>query len=212
MQSHRGSRDAVLSNVQAEATAPIAPPPNSPDDVTREPIHTRNIRFEGFRRSDGLFEIVGQLADRKPFEFAPPSGPRVVPANEPIHDIGVCVVFDVDMVIHAVTTTMRAYPYRDCSGGGESLQALVGLRIGAGWSGEVRKRLPTGETCTHLREILIPLATAAIQAVNPLRSQSLLDAIDANGKPQKVDSCYAYGASRELVLQRWPAFHRPDER
>lgn len=178
------------------------------DNITREPIHTRQIRFECFRRSDGLFEVVGTVGDCKPFDFAPPSGPRVVPANEPIHDIGVCVVVDLDLVIQAVSTVMRAYPYRDCVGGGESLQALVGLRIGAGWSGEVRKRLPTGETCTHLREILIPLATAAIQALNPLRAQSLMDATDANGRPLKIDSCYAYGVSRELVLQRWPAFHK----
>jgi len=189
--------------------APIPHATDSTDEVTREPLHTRNISFEGFRRSDGLFEIVGQLVDRKPHDFAPPSGPRVVPANEPIHDIGIRVVFNIDMVIRAVTTTMRAYPYHDCMGGGDSLQALVGVRIGAGWGGEVRKRLPAGETCTHLREILIPLATAAIQAVNPLRSQVLLDATDANGKPLKIDSCYAYGESRELVLQRWPAFHRP---
>jgi hypothetical protein len=187
------------------------PETHTADEVTREPIHNRSIRFEGFRRSDGLFEMLGQLTDCKPHAFTPPSGMRVVPANESIHDIGVCVVFDLDMVIHAVTTTMRAYPYRDCIGGGDSLQALVGLRIGAGWSGEIRKRLPSGETCTHLREILIPLATAAIQAVNPQRAQSLLDRTDANGKPLKVDSCYAYGASRELVLLRWPAFHRPSK-
>ncbi|MBU9222206.1 DUF2889 domain-containing protein [Burkholderia multivorans] len=178
--------------------------------VTREPLHTRQITFEGFRRSDGLFEIEGYLTDRKPHDFAPPSSPRVVPANEPIHDLGLRVVFDLDMIVHQVETFIRAYPYRECPGGGATLQALVGLRIGAGWSGEVRKRLPPGDTCTHLREILIPLATAAIQTVNPLRSQTLLDATDASGKPLKIDSCFAYGASRELVLQRWPAFHRPD--
>ncbi|PRE16133.1 DUF2889 domain-containing protein [Burkholderia multivorans] len=178
--------------------------------VAREPLHTRQITFEGFRRSDGLFEIEGYLTDRKPHDFAPPSSPRVVPAHEPIHDLGLRVVFDLDMIVHEVETFIRAYPYRECPGGGATLQALVGLRIGAGWSGEVRKRLPPGDTCTHLREILIPLATAAIQTVNPLRSQTLLDATDASGKPLKIDSCFAYGASRELVLQRWPAFHRPD--
>jgi hypothetical protein len=115
------------------------------------------------------------------------------------------------MIVRAVSTYIRAYPYRECPGGGDSLQALVGLRIGAGWSGEVRKRLPTGDTCTHLREILIPLATAAIQSVNPLRSQVLLEATDANGKPLKIDSCYAYGVSREVVMQRWPTFHRPEK-
>ncbi|WP_175997589.1 DUF2889 domain-containing protein [Burkholderia stabilis] len=181
------------------------------EHITREPLHTRYIAFDGFRRSDGLFEIEGHLTDLKSHDFAPPSGARVVPANDPIHDIGLCVVFDLDMVIHAVSTVIRAYPYRECPGGGASLQALVGLRIGAGWSAEVRKRLPSGDTCTHLREILIPLATAAIQTVNPLRSRGLLDATDASGKPLKIDSCYAYGASRELVLQRWPTFHRQDQ-
>lgn len=178
-------------------------------EVTREALHVRRIEFQGFRRSDGLFEVEGHLTDQKPHDFTPPSGLRVVPANDFIHDIGLQVVFDLDMVVHAVSTFIRAYPYRECPGGGESLQALVGLRIGAGWSGEVRKRLPAGETCAHLREILIPLATAAIQAVNPLRAHRLLDATDANGKPRKIDSCYAYGASRELVRQHWPAFHRP---
>ncbi|WP_025597779.1 DUF2889 domain-containing protein [Burkholderia sp. WSM2230] len=181
------------------------------DDVTREPLHVRHIEFNGFRRSDGLFEIEGHLTDQKSHDFTPPSGLRTVPAHDLIHDIGLRVVFDLDMIVRAVSTYLRAYPYRECPGGGDSLQALVGLRIGAGWSGEVRKRLPTSETCTHLREILMPLATAAIQSVNPLRSQVLLEATDASGKPLKIDSCYAYGASREVVMQRWPAFHQPEK-
>lgn len=188
------------------------PNPVSDDDITRESLHVRHISFEGFRRSDGLFEIVGHLTDRKPRDFTPPSGARVVPANESIHDIGLRVVFDLDMIVRAVSTCMRAYPYRECSGGGESLQGIVGLRIGAGWSGEVRKRLPTGETCAHLREILIPLATAAIQSVIPFRAQTLVDERDASGKPRKIDSCHAYGASRELVREHWPEYYRPDER
>ncbi|WP_433705336.1 DUF2889 domain-containing protein [Paraburkholderia sacchari] len=209
MQSHCGSGDAASGDVQTDATASISPA-LAQDGVTREPLHVRHIAFEGFRRSDGLFEIEGCLTDRKSHDFTPPSGPRTVPAGEFIHDIGLRVVFDLDMIVRAVGTFIRAYPYRECPGGGASLEALVGLRIGAGWSSEVRKRLPPGETCTHLREILIPLATAAIQTVNPLRSQSLLDATDADGRPLKIDSCYAYGASREVVLQRWPTFHRPN--
>lgn len=183
-----------------------------PGDITREPIHTRLIDFQGFRRSDGLFEVEGRVTDRKPHDFTPPGSQRTIPANALIHDIRVRVVFDLDMIVREVITSLEAYPYRECPGGGDSLQALVGLCIGAGWSGEVRKRLPSGETCAHLREILAPLATAAIQAVNPLRSQVLLDAVDADGKPRKIDSCFAYGASRELVLQHWPAYHRPGVR
>lgn len=180
-------------------------------EVTREELHVRRIEFRGFRRSDGLFEVQADLTDRKPHEFNPPSGGRRVPANEAIHDHGLRVVFDADMVIRAVETSIRAYPYRECSQGGETLQALVGLRIGAGWGGEIRRRLPAANTCTHLREMLIPLATAAFQSMHMVRMQQQRDEVDAQGKPRKIDSCYAYGASRELVQKLWPAFHQaPD--
>jgi len=39
-----------------------------------------------------------------------------------------------------------------CPGGGDSLRALIGLRMGTGWNGEVRKRLSSCDTCTHLKE------------------------------------------------------------
>jgi hypothetical protein len=32
--------------------------------------------------------------------------------------------------------------------------------------------------------------------------------VGADGRPLKIDSCYAYGAERELVRLRWPRFHR----
>lgn len=177
-------------------------------EVTREELHLRRIEFRGFRRSDGLFEVQADLTDRKPDDFTPPSGTRMIPANAPIHDHGLRVVFDADMVIRAVESSIRSYPYRECPQGGGTLEALVGLRIGAGWSSEVRRRLPAADTCTHLREMLIPLATAAFQSMHAVRMQQL-EETDAQGRPRKIDSCYAYGASRELVQQLWPAFHRP---
>lgn len=176
--------------------------------VTREELHFRRLDFRGFRRSDGLFEVEARLTDRKPHDFQPPSGPRVVPAGDTIHDHGLRVVFDGGMVIREIGTAIRAYPYPECPQGGETLQALVGLRIGPGWSTELRKRLPAGDTCTHLKEMMIPLASAAYQSMHAVRLHQR-DEVDANGRPLKIDSCYAYGASRELVLQHWPAFHRP---
>lgn len=179
------------------------------DGIPREELHLRQIQFRGWRRGDGLFEIQASLTDRKPHDFRPPSGSRTVAAGEAVHDLGLTLVFDAEMVVRAVSTFISAHPYRECPGGGAALQAIVGLKIGAGWSGEVRKRLPSGETCTHLRELLIPLASAAMQSMTSLRSQEDLEARDPDGRPRKIDSCYAYGASRELVLQRWPSFHKP---
>ena len=179
------------------------------DDIPREELHLRQILFRGWRRADGLFEIEANLTDRKPHDFRPPSDVHVVAAGDAIHDLGLTLVIGADMVVREVRTSFDAYPYRPCNGGGESLQALIGLKIGAGWSGEVRKRLPTGDTCAHLRELLIPLASAATIALTSARNPADLDALGPDGTPRKIDTCYAYGASRELVLQRWPSFHKP---
>jgi hypothetical protein len=178
------------------------------DAITREELHHRRIDLRGFRRSDGLFEVEAQLTDRKTHDFSPPSGGRQVAAGDAIHDHGLRVVFGDDMVIRQVATAMRAYPYRERPGGGDSLQALVGLQIGPGWAGELRKRLPAGDTCTHLKEMMIPLASAAFQTLYSVRTGHV-DAKDASGRPRKIDSCYAYGASRALVALQWPAFHQP---
>ena len=163
--------------------------------------------MRGFRRSDGLFELEGRVTDRKPVDFAPPSDVRVIPAGAAIHDMGVRLVFDEAMVVREVSTFIDAWPYADCPGGGASLQALVGLPIGAGWAAEVRKRLPPSETCTHLREILLPMASAAFQTMTVTRLH-LPPPLDAQGRPVQLGSCYAYGTDRQIVAQRWPQFAR----
>lgn len=176
-------------------------------DTAREPLHMRRIEFHAFRRGDGLFEVEARLTDCKPYDFELPSNQRTVPANAPIHDLGVRVVFGRDMRVHAVHPVARAYPYRDCAHGGDALQALVGLRIGPGWSKALRTQLPASENCTHLKEMLSGLATVAYQAMASERRE-LFETTTPDGRPGKVDSCYAYGAARELVLRRWPSHYR----
>jgi hypothetical protein len=57
-------------------------------------------------------------------------------------------------------------------------------------------------------ELLMPLATAAFQSLSVPRA-GRPEPVDAAGRPKKIDSCYAYAAERDVVLQRWPQFHRP---
>jgi len=177
--------------------------------VTREELHHRRIDMRGYRRSDGLYEIEGRVTDRKPHDFTPPGfGSRLVPAGGPIHDMGVALVYDMDFLVHDVRTFSDAYPYRECASGGVALQSLKGLRIAGGWSREIKARLGGGAACTHLAEILIPLGTVAIQTLSVDR-MGRPDTLDAQGRPIKIDSCYAYRETGEIVLQQWPQWHRP---
>lgn len=179
---------------------------NSPDAVpTREELHFRRIDLRGFRRSDGLYEVEGRVVDRKPCDFTHPGDGKTVAAYDPIHDMGVRLVFDRDMVVHDVQTFTASAPCEACPAGGRALQSLKGLRMTGGWSREVRSRLAGARSCTHLMEI--PMATTAFQSLGFLRVTEP-ERFDATGRPAKIDSCYAYAADGELVLKRWPQFHR----
>ena len=191
---------------QVGLSAPSLSPTNA--DVTRKELHFRRIDMRGFRRGDGLYEVEGRVTDRKPHDFAPGGTAQFVPANQAIHDMGVRLVFDDQMVVHDVQTFMEATPYLACHGGGHTLQSLKGLRIAGGWTKEVRSRLSGARSCTHLMELLIPMATAALQSMSVTR-KGRPDLLDVTGRPVKIDSCYAYGAQQEQVLRRWPEYHRP---
>lgn len=184
-----------------------------PDDgIERRALHLRRIEIHGCQRSDGLYEVLGRLVDTKPHDFVPQShGGRAVPAQEPIHAMGVALVFDDHMVVHQVRSFTDAAPYPICAEGGAALQSLVGLRMTSGWNQEVRKRLGGWRSCAHLRELLGPMATTAFQSLSLLR-MGRPDRLDAQGRPTKIDSCYAYGAQMEIVRVRWPAHHTPGPR
>ena len=178
----------------------------STTEVTRQEMHHRRIDMRGWGRSDGLYEVEGCIADRKPHEFQSPNGFKVVAAGEPIHDMGVRLVFDSEMIVLDVSTFTASAPYDDCFSAGPTLQALKGLRIGAGWNSEVRKRLGGARSCTHLMELLSPMATVAYQTLTMLRI-ARADIVDGEGKPVKIDSCFAYASQRDVVRRKWPAFH-----
>jgi hypothetical protein len=181
--------------------------PGTNKDITSDEVHFRRIDIRGFRRSDGLFEVEGRVVDRKPFDLESTLG-RAVAAGTPLHDMGVRLVFDDDLVVHDVHTFTDAAPYEACPAGGLALKDLKGLRMTSGWTKEVRTRITRAHSCTHLMELLVPLATVAFQSLSGLRRRRA-DALDETGRPTKIDSCYAYAADGELVRQRWPNFHRP---
>lgn len=188
--------------------APLRHGAGSQDD-SREELHWRQIDMRAFRRKDGLYEVEGRLTDRKPHHFEPWSGGgRSVPANEPIHDMGVRILFDEGLLVLDIATFSDAYPYDVCQSGGESLQGLKGLRMTGGWGKEVRERVGAERSCTHLRELLVPLATVAYQALGQVYRERPLR-LDATGRPVKINSCFAYADSGPLVQRLWPQFYRP---
>ena len=183
-----------------------------PPSARREPQHGRVIECRGYRREDGLWDIEGHLTDRKTTAIAVPQG-RPVPAGEPIHEMWIRLTVDEDLLVHDVCAVTDHSPYPACPAAAAALAGLRGLRIAAGWTAEVRRRFGGRAGCTHLTELLGPVATTAYQTLSTVR-MARPEELDAEGRPRRIDSCFAYAADGDLVRQRWPDHHAgpPPER
>lgn len=182
------------------------PLPERPASLGRRPVHLRTISMRGYHRQDGLYEIEGRVSDSKDLPFSPPSGDRQVKSGELVHDMWVRIAVDTDLVVREIESVSDSTPYPVCREGGLNLERMIGVRIAAGWSNEVKRRLGGAAACTHIMELLIPMGTAAFQTIAEVRL-ARPPRLDASGKPLKVDSCTAYAADRGIVALNFPAFY-----
>jgi hypothetical protein len=177
-------------------------------DGEREQIHHRQIDLKFYRRRDGLYEVEGRLIDSKNHPFRRQLAESDLAPGEPLHDIIVRMVIDEGLLVHDVQASMRATPFGICSGAAETLRPLRGLRIGAGWNKRVRELLGGVASCTHIVELLGPMATTAFQGSAPQRLARMNEPGNEDERAAKVNSCFAYSEHREVVARLWPQLHK----
>jgi hypothetical protein len=185
--------------------------------ASRQHIHTRTVECHGYRRADGLWDIEGHITDTKTYGFGNRErGP--VPAGSPIHDMSLRLTVDDRLSIKAVEAVTDASPYSICPNVTPNFQRLIGVRIGPGFRKEVRARLGGTEGCTHLVELLGPVATTTFQTVFPIVERELFQKKKAEGpkpeegpkkRPALLETCYAFATDSEVVKRQWPEFYRP---
>jgi Protein of unknown function (DUF2889) len=168
----------------------------------RRLLHTRRIECMGFERSDGLVDIEGRMQDTRANDadllF------KTVPAGSPIHDMRIIVTIDTQLVIHHIEAHTDSAPSRFCEEINHAYQRLEGLSIGAGFMKEVKNRLAGPKGCTHLTELLGPIATTAIQTLMslrkdpPARNESVEGGKTVPAHPM-IDTCHAWRAGGDVV-------------
>lgn len=132
----------------------------------RRLLHTRQVSCTGYERDDGLFDIEGSLLDTKGADTDFPYG--TVPANGVLHYMRIVMTVDRDLVIRRIRTVTDKAPTPVCSDINKAYAALAGIRIGPGFRARVAERIGGVKGCTHLTEMLGPMATTAIQTLAPL--------------------------------------------
>ncbi len=181
--------------------------PLSETVLEREPIHTRAIECRSFRRSDGLYDIEGHLTDVKAYAFLNQFRGEIQ-AGEPLHDMWLRLTVDRDYTVCGVEAVTDAGPFALCPAILPAFQKLKGLKIGAGWNHRVRQRLGGVEGCTHLVDLLRPIATVALHTIRWSRA-SASDGKGARSPKPPLNTCHVWAEDGELIRTQFPDFYVP---
>ncbi len=173
----------------------------------REHIHTRQVECRGYRREDGLWDIEGHITDVKTYSFRNRWRGEIA-SGEPVHEMWLRLTIDDDLLIHAAEAATDAGPYQVCPEITPNFAVLAGERIKPGFNRRVKELLGGVKGCTHLVELLGPIATTAFQTTVAARSRKG-DQGQGQGRrrPGIINTCHALAEDGAEVKRLWPEFH-----
>ena len=189
----------------SEMPATIETDLSAPAD--REQVHTRNIICQAFRRSDGLFDIEAEMRDRKHYDF-PNELRGVVEAFEPYHHMQVRLTIDTSLTIIEAEAKTLAGPFRVCPDAADNIRGIIGLQIGPGWRRAAQKAIGGAAGCTHITELMGPMATTALQTIfgeeARQRRAGMSDVDKQNRSSSSLrNSCLAFADGGDVARANW---------
>lgn len=173
---------------------PLSPVPN------RVPKHLRDVRYRSFQREDGLWDIEGELIDTKAYDLVL-SGERKRKAGEPIHHMWIRCTIDTTLTVRSIEVAMDAHPLGECPLALPAMQKMVGCCMARGWRKAIEANLGQIEGCTHMRELLFNMATAAFQSVNQAFARPQTDQ-----PPRHLGQCKGWDFNGAGVATIYPQF------
>lgn len=175
---------------------PLSPP------VPREEKHVRETICRGYRRADGYWDIEAEILDVKNEALANVERGAPIPAGEPIHKMHVRLTIDESYLIHKAEVAFENAPFAICGGIAPVFSALEGMTIGPGFLREIRERFGGTLGCTHVVDLMRPLAVIAWQTLLP-------HALEKGETGARIfDTCHALATDGSLVARYWPEFAR----
>lgn len=178
--------------------------PLPPSPSPRKLLHVRSVRYEGWQRDDGLYDIEARLVDTKDDDYALMSGVR--PAGEPIHEMWARVTIDLDYNVRAVSVSSDRVPYEGCERIAPEYGKLVGTNLLRGFRQTVSEIVGGVRGCSHVTELIAFLPTAALQTFAGVHGEVRND----NEKPFQLDRCHALETSSDVVRRYYPKWYNGD--
>lgn len=182
-----------------------------PAPHARKKLHTRSIVMEGYERDDGLFDIEAHIVDTKSIEFRHMKRGNLPPGT-PIHDMELRLTVDADKVVRDIAVFSHVAPYAACLTVGPGFRELIGASLTSGWRQAVNEKLGGNKSCTHLKELLGPIATVAMQTISGGHRALREARVDTTATPKRpffLNRCKAWAEDGENVKEMLPAFYVP---
>jgi hypothetical protein len=168
--------------------------------------------YQGYDRDDGLWDIEAELTDTKTYDFQVTTEP-VFPAEKPIHGLKIRVTLDDKMVIQDIATSMDHIPHPECSGAPHGMHQLIGCAMGPGWRKVINQHVGGTDGCTHLREMLSNMATAAYQTLPSgqwhRREVAGVPQPEVTTPPFHLGQCHSWAYESPTVQRAYPMFYKP---
>ena len=180
----------------------------------RKLLHTRTVVCRGYEREDGLWDIEGHMTDVKSYSFQNRERGEIK-AGEPVHGMWIRLTLDEHMLVHDAEACTDWSPFGICPEITERYKQLIGLHIGPGWNSKVKQLFSGVAGCTHLTELLGPMATTAFQTLLKRRQQQSETEAGAHTnakRPRIIDSCHAFASAGDVVKINWPQFYTGADR
>ncbi len=172
-------------------------------------MHTRQINCTGYEREDGLWEVEGQLTDTRAWTSESRLGGFRRAAGEPLHRMSLRLTLDDNVTILAAQAITQASPYAECADISASYAQLVGMRIEGGFNQAVKKMYRGALGCTHITDLIGPVATTALQMIRPLlqrrRGERGEPVPDDAPVPPLLDTCHGLRSGGQAAIVRWGA-------
>ena len=181
-----------------------------PAPTSRKLAHTRVVTCHGFKRDDDLWDIEGRIVDTKPYDFPNKDRGGTIRADEALHDISIRLTIDIDLNVVDAEAVIDESPYHYCKRISPVAKQLVGLQIAPGWTSKSKAAMGSNRGCTHLTELLGPVATTAIQTISSARFKQSSKTSSTNQKSMMtfINSCHSYQLDSPVVKEHWPDLYR----
>jgi hypothetical protein len=173
----------------------------------RAQLHTRQVLCTGWEREDGLFDVEGRLSDVRARDQDGSRGAVPRKAGDPIHFMSLRLTLDDRFTVVAAEACTHQAPFPDCHEVGGLYERLVGLQIRAGFVRAVKERFGDALGCTHLTELLGPMATTAFQSIGPALERRRVargePLEDPNSMTRLLDTCHGLRRGGQPAVIRW---------